>query len=287
MLAPDTLTRPVAAELTQSPPAQAGSASVRLAEALAALGVENHSDWAWDNYKRVVHDLCVALKAHRILEVGGGRDPLFTPAEIAELGVEMTVNDISPKELAVLPPGYNTACFDIAGDLSDVGHLRNTQDLAFSRMVFEHVADGQRAWANLYQVLAPGGVAMAFIPTFYSVPFVLNWLLPDKLAAAIVKRMFAHRTDEDDPVFPAHYSWCLRQRAHHAADAVGDRLSRDRDPAVLRAQLLCALPGHSRRAQVVHRRLRARPTCKCSRATPTSSPANSLRLAQSNLKLDE
>jgi SAM-dependent methyltransferase len=208
MLAPDTLTRPVAAELTQSSTAQAGSASVGLAEALASLGVENHSDWAWDNYKRVVHDLCVALKAHRILEVGGGRDPLFTPAEIAELGVEMTVNDISPKELAVLPPGYNTACFDIAGDLSDVGHLRNTQDLAFSRMVFEHVADGQRAWANLYQVLAPGGVAMAFIPTFYSVPFVLNWLLPDRLAAAIVKRMFAHRTDEDDPVFPAHYSWC-------------------------------------------------------------------------------
>ncbi|HVZ54546.1 MAG TPA: methyltransferase domain-containing protein [Pseudolabrys sp.] len=209
MLAPDTLTRPGAAEATQSQAAAGANAPLGLAAALAALHIENKSDWAWDNYKRVVHDLCIALKAHRILEVGGGRDPLFTPAEIEELGVEMTVNDISPKELAVLPPGYNTACFDIAGDLSGVGHLLNTQDLAFSRMVFEHVADGQRAWANLYEVLAPGGVAMAFIPTFYSVPFVLNWLLPDALAAAIVKRMFAHRTDEDDPVFPARYSWCF------------------------------------------------------------------------------
>ena len=57
-------------------------------------------------------------------------------------------------------------------------------------MVFEHVEDGQRAWANLYQLLAPGGVALAFVPTLYSVPFVINWLLPDK----------ARRGDRQTPV---------------------------------------------------------------------------------------
>ena len=180
-----------------------------LANALASLGIENHQRWAWDNYKTVVQALCAKIGANRIVEIGGGRDPLFTRGEIEQLGVELIVNDISAGELARLPAGYRTACFDVAGDISGVAHLRGSFDLAFSRMVFEHVEDGQRAWANLYQLLAPGGVALAFIPTLYSAPFVLNWLLPDKLAAAIVRRFFPNRADEKDPVFPARYSWCF------------------------------------------------------------------------------
>jgi SAM-dependent methyltransferase len=184
-----------------------------LAKALGSLGVENHQAWAWANYKRVCQGLCNALSARQIVEIGGGRDPLFSRDEIAALGVAMTVNDISPVELAVLADGYRTACFDVAGDISNAKHLRNTFDLAFSRMVFEHVEDGQRAWSNLHQMLAPGGVALAFVPTLYAVPFVLNWLLPDRLAAAIVKLMFSNRTDDEDPVFPARYSWCFAGEA--------------------------------------------------------------------------
>jgi len=196
-----------------------------LAAALGSLGVENHRQWAWDNYKRVVRDLCGSLGAQHIIEIGGGRDPLFSPDEIAAMGVDMTVNDISPSELAVLPAGYRTACFDVAGDISKVGHLRNSFDLAFSRMVFEHVEDGQRAWSNLYQLLAPGGVALAFVPTLYSVPFVLNWLLPDNVAAAIVKRFFPNRAGDDDPVFPARYSWTFGsdRRMRPMLSAIGYR----------------------------------------------------------------
>src|SRR3954451_14185119 len=83
-----------------------------LAKALASLGVENHQAWAWANYKRVCHGLCNALSARQIVEIGGGRDPLFSRDEIAALGVAMTVNDISAAELAVLADGYRTACFD-------------------------------------------------------------------------------------------------------------------------------------------------------------------------------
>ena len=132
----------------------------------------------------------------------------------------MTINDIADSELAALPYGYRTARFDIAGDISRIADLRGTFDLAFSRMVFEHVADGQRAWANLYELLAPGGVALAFVPTLYSLPFLLNWLLPDKLAAAIVKAIFGIGTDDADPVFPAHYSWCVSDQHADDRDAV-------------------------------------------------------------------
>lgn len=178
-----------------------------LAGAFRALGVCNDCDWAWDNYENVVRGLARILHAHRLLEVGGGRDPLFKADELSVLGIEMTVNDISQAELDVLPDSYRKACFDVAGDISGMSHLRDSFDLAFSRMVFEHVADGQRAWANLYRLLAPGGVALAFVPTLYALPFVINRLLPDDLAARIVKLIYPNRTDDADPVFPARYSW--------------------------------------------------------------------------------
>jgi SAM-dependent methyltransferase len=179
-----------------------------LANAFASLDVENDHRWAWANYKRTVQHLCRAFGVRSIVEIGGGRDPLFSLGEINELGAEMTVSDIAPAELAALPQGYRTACFDVAGDITQTLERRDRFDLAFSRMVLEHVEDGQRAWSNMYELLAPGGVALAFVPTLYALPFVLNWLLPDELAAEIVKLIYHHR-DHDDPVFPAHYSWCV------------------------------------------------------------------------------
>lgn len=195
-----------------------------LAQAFAALGVEEDCEWALANYKRAVTELCKLLAARRLIEIGGGRDPLFARSEIENLGVEMTVNDISPGELAVLPAGYRTACFDVAGDISSVAHLRNGFDFAFSRMVFEHVADGQQAWKNLYELLAPGGVGLIYIPTLYALPFVANRLLPDRLAAQIVKTIYKNRTDDEDPVFPARYSWCFTDaRLSKMLGAVGYR----------------------------------------------------------------
>ena len=196
-----------------------------LARAFRELGVQNDRHWAWDNYENVVRGLARILNAKRLLEVGGGRDPLFKPDELSALGIEMTVNDISQAELDVLPDSYRKACFDVAGDISAVSNLRGSFDLAFSRMVFEHVADGQRAWKNLYEMLAPGGVALAFVPTLYSFPFVVNWLIPDDVAAKIVKLLYRNRTDDEDPVFPARYSWTFasERKMKPMLDAIGYR----------------------------------------------------------------
>lgn len=180
-----------------------------LAEALQPLGIEHTESWAWENYERVVRHLTQTFGAKKLIEIGGGRDPLFGREALADMKAELTVNDISEKELAELPKGYRTACFDIAGDLDAAEVARSGYDLAFSRMVFEHVADGPRGWRNLYRTLSPGGVGLAFVPTLYAFPFVVNWLLPDKFAASIVKLLYRNRTDEGDPVFPARYSWTV------------------------------------------------------------------------------
>jgi len=213
MLAPYTALLSATAATAKVRRTSAGDEPHVLNGAFASLGIENDHHWAWSNYKAVLRNLCSRLAAHRLIEIGGGRNPLFDPNEIKNLGVEMTVNDIAPCELARLPQDYQTACFDVAGDISAVEHLRGTFDFAFSRMVFEHVADGKRAWANLYELLAPGGTALTFIPTLYSVPFLLNWLLPDKLATAIVTQLCPNRGDRGEPVFPARYSWCVANEA--------------------------------------------------------------------------
>jgi SAM-dependent methyltransferase len=209
MLVPERASVSSFASIAEASQPRSAAASGILTTAFTALGVENDHNWAWANYKRTVADLSRRLSAHRLIEIGGGRDPLFSREEIGALGADLTVNDISPVELGALPPGYKTACFDIADKISGIDGLRSTFDLAFSRMVFEHVADGRRAWTNLYDLLAPGGVGLAFVPTLYALPFVLNRILPDRFAAAIVKAIFQHRTDDDDPVFPARYSWCV------------------------------------------------------------------------------
>jgi SAM-dependent methyltransferase len=197
------------ADIKDRPARAPGLRAASLREAMASLGVEHSEAWAWANYENVVRHLAEATGAKRLIEIGGGRDPLFGREQLAQLGAELTVNDISPAELAALPKGYRTACFDIAGELSAEEVARGGSDLAFSRMVFEHVADGERAWANLFRLLAPGGIGLAFVPTLYAFPFVVNWLLPDDFAARVVKLIYKNRTDDEDPVFPARYSWTV------------------------------------------------------------------------------
>jgi SAM-dependent methyltransferase len=177
-----------------------------LAAAFSELGVSNSDEWGWDNYERVIRHLIARFGARNLLEIGGGRAPMFDLPELSRMEVALTVNDISAPELARLPAGYLTACFNVAGELPPE-IKRSTYDLAFSRMVFEHVEDGRQAWRNLHAVLAPGGVAIAFIPTLFAFPFVINWLIPDRIAKRIAEMLDRGRGDDTVPVFPARYSW--------------------------------------------------------------------------------
>jgi SAM-dependent methyltransferase len=180
--------------------------SLTLAKTFAELGVSNADEWGWENYERVVRRLIARFGARQLLEIGGGRAPMFALPELADRNVTLTVNDISATELGRLPAGYLTACFDVSGELpSEI--RRNAYDLAFSQMVFEHVEDGRQAWRNLHAILAPGGVAIAFMPTLFAFPFVMNWLIPDQLAKRIAEMLDRGRSDDTVPVFPARYSW--------------------------------------------------------------------------------
>ncbi len=188
-----------------------------LAEPLRRLGYNCSEGWAWNNYRPVVLALAQACRqsgrhsegAVRLLEIGGGRGPLLTPAEAAAAGIELTVNDIDARELSLAPAEFNKAQFDVAGDIAP--HFEECFDLIISRMVFEHVRNAPRAWANMRNLLAPGGVAMAFHPTLYAPPFIVNWLLPETLTARILRFFFPLRHDGGYPKFPARYEMCFTE----------------------------------------------------------------------------
>ncbi len=167
-----------------------------------------HSQWAWDHYKETVVGLACEFGLDRFIEIGGGRDPLFTPEEIASAAVRFTINDISPDELRFAPAAFDKACFDVAGAGDELAEFTGRFDLVFSRMVFEHVKDAQQAWTNTHRLLVPGGVAIAFIPTLYAIPYLVNLAIPEAVSRRIVRLLYAHRTDDEDPKFPAHYDWC-------------------------------------------------------------------------------
>jgi SAM-dependent methyltransferase len=178
-------------------------------------GVTQHrsSEWAWQQYKNTVQDLISLLNARVILEIGGGRWPLLSEDEIRSKGVRYIVNDISASELALAPAHVEKVCFDISqkaavGNDSLVGKV----DLMFSQMVFEHVSDSRQAYTNIHRLLSPGGVCLNFHPVLYSLPFVVNWILPEQLSARLLHFFFPFRSPGDVPKHPAKYDHCWISR---------------------------------------------------------------------------
>jgi len=172
---------------------------------MTAIPLEHTSAFAWQNYKDEIARLISEKDRPDIVEIGAGRNPLFSNSDLPPNAGSYTISDISSRELDRAPGSWNKACFDICGDVSSV---QAKFDLAFTRMLAEHVPDGYRFHSNVFSLLKPGGVAFHFIPTLYSPPFVINKLLPEALSGKILRAFFRNRNDDGIPKFPARYSMC-------------------------------------------------------------------------------
>ena len=187
--------------------------------------VRAHRDWRWAraNFKDVVQRAIVASGAKRVMEIGGGRLPLFLREEIEKLGVEYTSNDVSQRELDRSPSYVSKACFDVSTkNQSEIAPFENRYDFVFSQMVFEHIRDNRQAYANVFRILGPDGICLNFHPLQYTVPFMVNRALPDSLSRRLVTKMFPNRTDDGIPKFPAYYNNCfITKRAQQLIEDSG------------------------------------------------------------------
>ena len=112
--------------------------------------------------------------------------------------------DISQEELDKAPAVGQKLCLDVA---TKKFPLVDQVDLACSQMLAEHVRDGQQLLRNVARLLRPGGLYLQLSPTLYTLPFVVNRVLPEK-----VSRVLLDTFQPRDPVrrgkFPAYYSLC-------------------------------------------------------------------------------
>jgi Methyltransferase domain len=196
-----------ASEMRRQPLVGAGGTS--LSEYVAGLSEHRSSEWAWRHYKDVLVDLLRMRDARCLMEIGGGRFPLFNPAEIAPFDVEYIINDVSPSELSRAPSEVGKACFDIASsDTTEIDALAGTIDLTFSKMVFEHVSDALQAYRNIYKMLSRRGICLNFHPVLFSLPFLINYLAPTAPAERLLQRFAPKRNRYEQPKFPARYDYC-------------------------------------------------------------------------------
>ncbi len=164
------------------------------------------SDKAWSGITEVIEEIIHKHRITNILEVGAGANPLFPAELMTNHGVKYTLLDISSEELAKAPPVYQTIEADIGAKSLKI---EERFDFIFSRMLAEHIKDGRAFHQNVANLLVPGGIAFHFFPTLYAPPFVVNRLLPENAARALLNLIQAGREQAGNKgKFPAYYSWC-------------------------------------------------------------------------------
>ena len=164
------------------------------------------SDDAWEH---VIPRILGIIDAHgftRIVEIGAGANPTLSADFVASREIEYTLLDISQPELDKAPAGYLKVCADIC---ADAPLPRRQYDFAFSRMLAEHVPDGEKFHRNIRSLLTDGGYAFHFFPTLFALPFLVNGALPAALTDRLLHLLQPGRERSGNlGKFPARYSWC-------------------------------------------------------------------------------
>jgi SAM-dependent methyltransferase len=146
-----------------------------------------------------------------VADIGGGANPMLTPAFLQAHGVRHSLIDISTRELQLAPAHYDKVCADICSSPPDFSRALGgrTFDLIFSHMFLEHISEPVSAHRNLLSILRPGGYAIHMYPTPNSIPFAVNRVVPDSVATALLRLVDPERDLEGRyGRFPAFYAMC-------------------------------------------------------------------------------
>jgi SAM-dependent methyltransferase len=180
-------------------------------------------DSLWKGYDNFVRELAQREGAEYVAELGGGANPILAD-ERWGFAPHRIVVDISAEELAKAGGGVETRVLDLCQPIPDG---RNAYDIVFSKMLCEHVPDGRAFHQNCFDLLKPGGLAVHYFPTLYTLPFVLNRLIPEKTARKLLRKIQPGRIDDPKhEKFPAYYRWTTgpTKRAIRRFQSVGFEL---------------------------------------------------------------
>lgn len=160
----------------------------------------------WSGYEDLLLEIGRRTGATAVAELGGGANPLVADDGRWGFARDRVVIDISPDELAKASDAVRTQVADLCRPIAEG---RDSYDLVFSKMLCEHIRDPRTFHQNCFDLLRPGGHAVHFFPTLYTVPFVVNRLIPEEFARSVLRRAQPHRIrDPKQEKFPAYYRWC-------------------------------------------------------------------------------
>jgi SAM-dependent methyltransferase len=158
-------------------------------------------------FARAVARASMESGVRSVCDIGGGANPLLSLGAAERAGIERyVVLDVSGDELAKAPAGYEKVVADVTrDDLGDLGSF----DFVVSHAVAEHVTDPAAFHRAVYGLLAPGGRAMHYFPTFFDPVFIANRVLPEAMSESVLQRIQGGRDrGGSHEKFPAYYRWC-------------------------------------------------------------------------------
>jgi 2-polyprenyl-3-methyl-5-hydroxy-6-metoxy-1,4-benzoquinol methylase len=159
----------------------------------------------WDRAQQWITDIIQRFGSADVLEVGSGANPTLDTNSVSSRALRYTANDVSAVELDKADKVYDRWVSDLSTDPVP-SEMQGRFDLVFSRMVNEHVSDGQKYHANIHKLLRPGGISAHCFSTLYSLPFSVNRLVPES-ASNVLLNIFMPRDACKLGKFRAHYSW--------------------------------------------------------------------------------
>jgi len=157
----------------------------------------------WEKAPDFLDTMIADYKPKCLLEIGSGANPTLDPVAVRREELRYITSDSEPAELAKAPAGLETRVLDLESE-QPPGDLLGRCDMVFSRMVNEHVRDGERYHRNILRLLAPAGVAAHCFSTLYTAPTIANALLPGVASGKVLDFLTGRQHHSK---FPAHYSW--------------------------------------------------------------------------------
>jgi 2-polyprenyl-6-hydroxyphenyl methylase/3-demethylubiquinone-9 3-methyltransferase len=156
----------------------------------------------------------VAKPGMTVWDVGGGKQPFFSPQEKKDLQLNVVGLDINRQELAAAP----LAAYDrtVVADICKFTGYADA-DLVICQALLEHVPDTAAAFAAISSILKSGGKAIIFTPSRNAVFAMLNLLLPEALKRQMLFAFYPEARHQQG--FPAYYDRCTVLQFHHLAEA--------------------------------------------------------------------
>ncbi len=159
----------------------------------------------WGDGKEFLTPIIDQFGCKHILEIGSGANPTLKPADVKSRNISYVTSDVDAAEMEKADPAFDRLVLDLSGKGVSPG-LVGQFDLVFSRMVGEHVTDGELFHKNIHLLLRPGGISAHCLSTLWCLPFAANRLLPEFLSDNILN-LFLPRDRHRHGKFVARYSW--------------------------------------------------------------------------------